>query len=211
MTGDAPATLGTTPAIELALSRQSIPPSVLAYLDTFAAGAGSTFTGELDATDTRLASYMTDKGTAALDLEVAWTMGGVRFIAPNLSITVQQAIIYGAQTSNGGPAYATAAQMAAAVAGLAGSAATAMLPQSVAVTIAPLTAYLIYHAPLSAGSGTGPYTQSIVLSAANAQAGSIMQVPIDVPGAPNPTINIYDGATGRHAAADAAHGGRALQ
>ena len=197
MTGDGPATLGTTPVIELALSRQSTPPAVLAYLDTFAAGAGSSFTGELDGSDTRLAGYIrADKGTATLDLEVAWTVSSVRYIAPNLAATVQQAIIYGAQSTNGGPAYATTAQIAAAVAGLAGSGAVAMLPQSVAVTIAPLSAYLIYHAPCSAGFGTGAYTQGIVLSVANAQPGSLMLVPIDVPGAPNPTINIYDGTTG---------------
>jgi len=97
---------GTTPAIELALSPQSSTPTVLAYLNTFAAQSQTVYTGFLDANDTRLIAHLVGKSTATLDCEVVFTpSGGVRRPFPNFPITTQPPIITGPATSQGGPIY----------------------------------------------------------------------------------------------------------
>jgi hypothetical protein len=98
---------GSVSSIKLALGDDSDAPSVLAYVDTFTAENDTTYTAVLDASDTRLATFMTGKGPTAVDLELAVTLDGVPQVAPNLSVTVQPRIISGPTTSDGGPLYYT--------------------------------------------------------------------------------------------------------
>ena len=188
----APATLSGTPAIQLGLSAQSVPPRVLAYLDVFTAAAANIFTGTLDASDTRLVTYMDDKASAALNVEAAWTLGGELFIAPNFTINAQPQVIAGAESGEGGPVYVTTTALAAAIAGLAGCATAVTLPQAGTVTLGPGSAFLVYEAPLVAGAGS--YTQTVALGAVNATAGAVLEVPIDFASGGAGTVNIYDGS-----------------
>ena len=94
-------------SIKLALGDDSDAPSVLAYVDTFAAENDTTYTATLDASDTRLAAFMSGKGPTSVDLELAVAIDGVMQVAPNLSVTVQPRIISGPTTSDGGPLYYT--------------------------------------------------------------------------------------------------------
>ena len=102
---------GSVSSIKLALGDDTDAPSVLAYADTFTAENDTTYTATLDASDTRLATYMTGKGPTAVDLELAVTLDGVPQVAPNLSISVQPRIISGPTTSDGGPTYYTEAEV----------------------------------------------------------------------------------------------------
>lgn len=98
---------GSVSSIKLALGDDSDAPSVLAYVETFTAENDTTYTATLDASDTRLATYMTGKGPTAVDLELAVTLDGEYQVAPNLSVTVQPRIISGPTSSMGGPLYYT--------------------------------------------------------------------------------------------------------
>jgi hypothetical protein len=104
---------GVINSIKLALGDDSDAPSVLAYTDTFTAENDTTYTATLDASDTRLATFMTGKGSAAVDLELGVTLDGEYQVAPNLSVTVQPRIISGPTTSDGGPSYYTETEAAA--------------------------------------------------------------------------------------------------
>jgi len=90
---------------QLALGPQSSTPAVLAYLDIFQGENSMTFMGILDATDTRLATYMVGKQTATLDCELAWRQDGQWQVAPNFSLTVQPRMVAGPENSQGGPVY----------------------------------------------------------------------------------------------------------
>lgn len=103
-------------AFELALGTQAAPPEVLAYLDAFAAESDTVYHGVLDANDERLVEAIAGAQTLAVDIELAWTLGGNRFCAPNMSITVQQAIVDGPEAAEGGPNYLTDTQVEALVA-----------------------------------------------------------------------------------------------
>lgn len=97
---------GSSPSIELALSAQSSSPAVVAYLNTFTAQNETTYTGTLDANDTRLLALFSGKGAQTLDCEVALTVGSAeRQLFPNFPVTVQPPIIAGPASSEGGPVY----------------------------------------------------------------------------------------------------------
>ena len=86
---------GAAPAWELALSAQGSTPATLAYLDTLTAESATVWLGDWDTNDTRLIDFMAGKQTATLDMEVAWTLGGLREVAPNIAVQVQRRIVTG--------------------------------------------------------------------------------------------------------------------
>jgi len=191
-TNGSPSVLAGTPAIEMGISQQSSSPALLAFLDTFTALTPNTYTGILNANDSRLVTAMASTQSAAMNMEVAVTIEGEEYIAPNLVVTVQQGIIGGAPSGEGGPSYVTTTMLAAAVAGLAGSAAAVNLPQGGTVNIAPGSAFLNFEAPLEVGAGTGSYAQAVSISDGNAINGSVMFIPMDFAASANGTVNISD-------------------
>jgi len=94
-----------TPAFQLALSSQSSSPALLAYLNTFTAQNGYTWTGWLNANDTRLVAYLTGKASIALNVELDFTIAGELQISPLFQVTAQMTTIPGAPTTEGGPVY----------------------------------------------------------------------------------------------------------
>lgn len=98
---------GQIDAIQLALGDDSAPPQVLAYTEAFSPENDMTWTALLDASDPRLAAYMTHQSSAAVNVELGVTLDGARQVAPNISLTVQAAIVTGPAASEGGPQYYT--------------------------------------------------------------------------------------------------------
>ena len=98
---------GSMGGIKLALGDDSDAPAVLAYVDSFSEVNDTTWTAVLDCTDSRLITFMSGKGPAAVNLELAPTLDGEYQPAPNVSVTVQPCIISGDPTSDGGPLYYT--------------------------------------------------------------------------------------------------------
>lgn len=97
---------GSNTVIELALSPQSSSPEVVAYHDEFVAQNQTTWTGTLDANDTRLIELLTGKQSQNLSCEVVVTSDSIeRRPFPNFAIAVQSPTIVGPETSEGGPVY----------------------------------------------------------------------------------------------------------
>lgn len=96
---------GDNPVIELALSPQSSSPDVKAYLDVFVAQNSTTYTGTLDANDTRLIALLAGKQAQTLDCEIVVTTDAGRKPFPNFAVTVQPPVITGPESSEGGPVY----------------------------------------------------------------------------------------------------------
>lgn len=109
--GTVPTSPGASPAFELGLGTEATPPVLKAYLATFTAENDHTFTGMLDANDTRLVTFMAGKGTVNFGIEVAWTVAGELQIAPSFTVPVQSRIIPSDPTSEGGPDFYTAAEV----------------------------------------------------------------------------------------------------
>ena len=101
---------GDTPVFQLALGTDATPPVMLAYLETFEAENESTFTGFLDAADTRLVTYMATKGVTTLNAELRWTVAGKTQAAPHFSVSIQPSIIPVDPNTESGPVYQTQAQ-----------------------------------------------------------------------------------------------------
>lgn len=94
----------------LTIGTAAAPSSVLAFLDAsgFTATNATTFTGSLDATDTRLVNYMASKAATQCYLQVAFTLGSeAQQIAPNMAIGVEAKIGDNPDTTDGGPTYYT--------------------------------------------------------------------------------------------------------
>jgi hypothetical protein len=195
-TNGQPSALASTPTIQIGITAQTSSPTTLAFLNSFTELTPNTFTGILNANDTRLVAAMASTTTATMNLECAVTISSLEYIAPNVSINVQQQQISGPASSEGGPTYVTSAVMAAALAALAGCSTAVALPQGGLVSIAPAQAFLSYQAPLALGAGSGAYTQNVVLSDANAVAGSVMYLPMDFAASANGTLEVFDGSTG---------------
>ena len=96
---------GTVTDLQLAFSAQSSSPAVLAFLDVFDAQNATTFTGTLDANDTRLLAAIAGKQNLPLDCELAWTADGKALAAPNFTVTAQPRVIAGPASSEGGPVW----------------------------------------------------------------------------------------------------------
>jgi len=96
---------GTVQTLELALSAQSSSPEVVAYLNTFSKQNATTYTGFLNAGDTRLVALMAGKQTTTCDCEIAITVAGEREVCPNFPVIVQSPIITGPESTEGGPVY----------------------------------------------------------------------------------------------------------
>ena len=111
MRGATPTSPGAAPAFELGLGTDATPPVLKAYLATFAAENAHTFTGTLDANDTRLVAFMAGKGTVNFGCEIAWTVAGELQAAPSFTVPVQPRIIPSNPTSEGGPDYYTEAEV----------------------------------------------------------------------------------------------------
>ena len=109
------ATFDTTPgvgaALELTLTTASSSPMVLAYLGSFAEQDSTTYTGVLDASDTRLMTAIAGSGGFTVNAELRWTVGAAEpVICPNFTLSVQPPALSGPETSDGGPVYFTQAQ-----------------------------------------------------------------------------------------------------
>ena len=191
---------GTVNSIKLALGDDSDAPSVLAYVDTFTAVNDTTYIATLDASDSRLAAFMTGKGPTAVDLELGVTLDGEYQVAPNLSVTVHPAIITGPSTSMGSPAYYTEAETNAAIA-------AALAGLAPAATESDLTLRGGRHCRCSsrprssrcwpgaspAGCGIQVLTRPPTRYPARAWCtGAIVEVNIEFPASANPTIEIHD-------------------
>ncbi len=97
---------GDNPGIELAFSPQSSSPTVVAYLGTFDRQNETTFTGMLNASDTRLATALAGKEQQVFNCELTLTNSdSVPF--PNFQVTIQRPILSGPGTTEGGPIYVT--------------------------------------------------------------------------------------------------------
>ncbi|MEO7933207.1 MAG: hypothetical protein ABIT76_08630 [Chthoniobacterales bacterium] len=126
------------PVFELAISGQTTPPSTLCYY----AGAldeesETVFFAVWDTNDTRLMEFIASKTNVALDLELAYTLEGTRFVSPNTQITCQQRIVNGPESSEGGPLYLTEAESDARYARFDGSTTTLLIgPKARLVAIA---------------------------------------------------------------------------
>jgi len=120
--GDVPVRLvfsaapGTVSDIKLALGSDADAPAVLAYTDTWTQESDTVWTAQLDMTDTRLATFMTGLASVAVNLELIVTIDGEAQYSPNLALTVQQPIVTGPTSSDGGPVYYTQAQTNTAIA-----------------------------------------------------------------------------------------------
>ncbi len=101
---------GEVTTLQLALGTNEAAPTLLAFTDVFAQVDDQTWEATLDANDTRLATYMTGKSATAVNAELVAIIDGLRQVTPNLSATVQPAIISGDPTSESGPTYLTQAQ-----------------------------------------------------------------------------------------------------
>lgn len=100
---------GVVSAIQLAIGTGDASPSLLAFTEAFSEENATTWTGFLDASDTRLVDYMVGRTQGSLNLELVCVIDGESLVAPNLALTVQPRIITGPTTSEGGPTYLTLA------------------------------------------------------------------------------------------------------
>lgn len=96
---------GSVDGLQLALGTDGETPAILAFTEDFTEESDTVWVALLDASDTRLADYMADKGATAISAELVCTLDGVRRPAPHVAVTVQRAIISGAPTSESGPFY----------------------------------------------------------------------------------------------------------
>lgn len=110
-------TPGAIGGLQLTLGSTAEPPAVLAFLDVdgFSRDNDTTWSGVLDASDSRLVSYLAGK-TETVSAELIAVIDGVTQVTPNFTVTVQPKITPGSPASEGGPSYYTAAQVTAAIA-----------------------------------------------------------------------------------------------
>jgi hypothetical protein len=189
-------------SIKLALGDDSDAPSVLAYVDSFTAENDTTYTAVLDASDTRLAAFMTGKGPTAVDVELDVTLDGIAQVAPNLSITVQPRIITGPTTSDGGPLYYTEpetdAAIAAAIAPLtpAANLADINISNAVSTSLFAGSGFAALAIKIIAAAGAGPYTAAYGMPVSSQVRGAIAEVNIELAASANPTIELHSATTG---------------
>ena len=106
---------GTVSALELYLTDDTSSKHTLAYTGTFTPTNATTYTATLDASDTRLATFLSGKASAALNIEVRATLDGELRVCPDVKLTVQQTGA-GDPTTSSGPTYYTAPETDAAIA-----------------------------------------------------------------------------------------------
>lgn len=104
---------GDVTGLSLALGTDAAVPDVLAFTDAFTEENETTWTAVLDASDTRLAEFMEDKGTTVVKAELATTIDGLAEVTPNLDVTVQKPLVSGPASSEGGPTYLNTTELAA--------------------------------------------------------------------------------------------------
>lgn len=115
---------GEVSGLQLALITADADASVLAYTEDFASEGARVWTATLDANDTRLATFLTGKASAPVNVELIAIIDGARVIAPNLGITAQSTGVTGPETTEGGPRYYTQEEVDDLLAALGGGAAT---------------------------------------------------------------------------------------
>ncbi len=98
---------GSVAAIEFALGTDTTSPATLAYTDAFTQVNSTTWMAILDASDTRLVTYLSGLGNTNVSGELVCVIDGRRRVAPNVQITIQPRIISGPTTTDGGPSYYT--------------------------------------------------------------------------------------------------------
>lgn len=93
-------------------------PQTLAWLDTFIS-SGGVYVGTLNCNDLRLMTFFANLGSAPLNIEVQWSIGGGEpFIAPNMIVPCEQQQTGANPGGAGGPNYVTTAELAAALAAI---------------------------------------------------------------------------------------------
>ena len=101
---------GSVDGLQFALGTSVADPEVLAFTADFTEENETTWSAVLDASDTRLAAFMTGASAGAVLAELICTLDGERRVAPHLAVTVQPSIVNGPETGEGGPDYYTGAE-----------------------------------------------------------------------------------------------------
>ena len=174
---------GTVSDIKLSLGSDAAAPATLAYTDAWTQESDTVWTAQLDATDTRLATYMTGKQSAPVDLELVVTIDGEAQYSPNLSLTVQQPIVTGPTTSDGGPTYYTEAETDSGDCHGGGRPTAPAAQQSdlnisgaVSAALFAVTHFSMLHRKIIAAAGSGAYSAEYALPAASMTTGAIVEV-----------------------------------
>ena len=191
--GATPASPGASPYFEVGLGTDATPPVLKAYLDVFAAENDHTFTGVLDANDTRLVEFMAGKGTVNFGCEVAWTVAGQLEVAPSFTVPVQSRIITVPASSEGGPDYFTEAETLALIA--AGNQADLTPSAAVSAALFAATGFFLLARKIVAGAGAGAYTAVYALPVASQRTGALAEVNVELAASANPTVELRN-ATG---------------
>lgn len=190
---------GSVSSIKLSLGDNTSTPSVLAYTEDWTEESETVWRAILDATDTRLTAFMVGKQSASVDLELIVTIDGEAQYSPNLSLSVQQPIVYGTGSGgSGGPTYYTDAEVLALIGGFSPAPTQTDINVSAAAT-APLftaTNFGRLARTIIAAAGSGSYTAAYALPAASMTGGAMIDLNIEFAASTNPTVEIHNATTG---------------
>jgi hypothetical protein len=189
-----PTSPGDSPAFELGLGTDAAPPVLQAYLNSFNAENAYTFTGVLNANDTRLVAAMAGAGTVNYNCEVSWTVGGELQVAPSFTVPVQSRIIPADPTSEGGPDYFTEEETLALIA--AGNQADLAPAAAVGAALFAATGFFLIANRILPGAGSGAFTAAYALPVASQKTGAIAEVNVELPASANPTVEIHNATSG---------------
>ncbi len=107
---------GEVSGLEFALGQPDETAATLAYTNAFNQESDRSWRALLDATDSRLSTFLTGKQTDTVVAELVAVVDGERRVTPNLQVVVQQPIVNGPETTEGGPTYFTDAETLTAIA-----------------------------------------------------------------------------------------------
>lgn len=102
---------GEVSAVQVGLVEDDATPATLAYTEDFAAENANTWSALLDANDSRLITALAGKTTLQVILALVLVIDGARLVNTALRITVNQAVLTGPESSEGGPSYYTEGQV----------------------------------------------------------------------------------------------------
>ncbi len=176
---------GTVGALQLALGSPDADSDVLAYTEDFTSESDRVWTALLDASDTRLATFMTDKTATAVNAELVAVIDGIRRVTPNLTVTVQPPIVVGPETSEGGPHYNGGADYD-----------SDDLSSTGTTTPAIGASNRVFDLLLQLGAGAGAYTRKVVLGTTSPQERDKVHIRAELPAHANPTLEIRNGTAG---------------
>jgi hypothetical protein len=190
---------GTVNGIQLGLGDDATPRSLLAFLDVggWTQQSATQWTGTLDCSDSRLATFMSGKNTSQINLQLSIEIGGVTQDYPDLSVTVEPQMFPSSPGSEGGPTYYTESEVNALLTPLSPAAEQSEIDINSAVGSAALfspTNFANIASKIVASVGSGAYTANYFLPTSGMVRGAIAEVNIELPASSNPTVQIYNGA-----------------